>query len=77
MKGKILVVDDDPQILDVLDIRLASLGLEVTTTGNPGHAVEIAASKRMAAAISAWVPRMACCSRRPSTAINPTCRSSS
>ena len=38
MKGQILVVDDDPQILDVLDIRLASLGLEVTATGDPEHA---------------------------------------
>ena len=51
MKGRILVVDDDPQILDVLDIRLASLGLEVTATGDPGHAVELAASLRFDAAL--------------------------
>jgi signal transduction histidine kinase len=51
MKGKILVVDDDPQILDVLDIRLASLGLEVTATGNPEHAIEIAAAARFDAAL--------------------------
>jgi signal transduction histidine kinase len=51
MKGTILVVDDDPQILEVLDIRLSSLGLEVTATGDPGHAVAIAASIRLDAAL--------------------------
>ena len=51
MKGKILVVDDDPQILDVLEIRLASLGLEVTATGNPGDAVEMVAATRFDAAL--------------------------
>ena len=51
MKGKILVVDDDPQILDVLDIRLTGLGLEVTATSNPAHAVEIAAASRLDAAL--------------------------
>jgi signal transduction histidine kinase len=51
MKGRILVVDDDPQILDVLEIRLSSLGLEVTATADPGRAVAIAASVHLDAAL--------------------------
>ena len=51
MKGKVLVVDDDPQILEVLDIRLTTLGLDVTATGNPEHAVEIAKTVRFDAAL--------------------------
>lgn len=51
MKGKILVVDDDPQILDVLEIRLTSLGLDVSATRNPGDAVEIVAGTRFDVAL--------------------------
>jgi two-component system, NtrC family, sensor kinase len=51
MKGRLLVVDDDPQILEVLEIRLATLGLEVTATRDPERAVEIAAAIRFEAAL--------------------------
>ncbi len=51
MKGKILVVDDDAEILEVLDIRLASLGLEVVATGDPARAVDIVAATRFDAAL--------------------------
>ena len=51
MKGKILIVDDDPQILEVLDIHLVTLGLDVTATANPERAVEIAQAVRFDAAL--------------------------
>lgn len=51
MKGKILVVDDDVEILAVLEIRLASLGLEVVATGDPATAVGIVAGSRFDAAL--------------------------
>jgi signal transduction histidine kinase len=43
MKGRVLVVDDDASILEVLDMRLAAMGLEVTRARNARealHAVE-------------------------------------
>jgi two-component system NtrC family sensor kinase len=46
-----LVVDDDPQILEVLEIRLATLGLEVTATADPEYAVEIVAATRFDVAL--------------------------
>jgi signal transduction histidine kinase len=46
VKGRILVVDDDQQILDVLEIHLASLGLEVTAARDPGRAVDSVAGAR-------------------------------
>jgi signal transduction histidine kinase/DNA-binding response OmpR family regulator len=51
MKGKILVVDDDPEMLDVLEIRLASLGLDVVATGHPGSAAELVAGTRFDVAL--------------------------
>jgi signal transduction histidine kinase len=39
MKGRILVVDDDAPILEVLDMRLAAMGLEVTAARNGREAL--------------------------------------
>jgi two-component system response regulator GlrR len=41
-KGKILVVDDDRNILQVIKMRLASGGYQVTTTGNAQEALNLA-----------------------------------
>ena len=51
MKGRVLIVDDDPQILEVLDIGLANLGLDVTAIGNPGDAIRIAKAVHFDAAL--------------------------
>jgi len=40
MKGsRVLVVDDDAHIVEVMEMRLAAMGLEVTATGNPQEAL--------------------------------------
>lgn len=39
MRERVLVVDDDPQIRDVLEIRLGAMGLRVTTVGGPREAL--------------------------------------
>jgi two-component system sensor histidine kinase HydH len=39
MKGRILVVDDDASILEVLEMRLAAMGFDVTATGDPKRAL--------------------------------------
>ncbi len=39
MKRRVLVVDDDAAILEVLEMRLASMGFDVTATGNPDEAI--------------------------------------
>jgi two-component system, OmpR family, phosphate regulon sensor histidine kinase PhoR len=40
MKRRMLVVDDDPAILEVLEMRLSAMGFDVTATGDPARAVE-------------------------------------
>ena len=39
MKGRVLVVDDDPQIRELLEMRLEALGLTVTAVGGPSQAL--------------------------------------
>ena len=39
MKRRVLVVDDDPAIVEVLDLRLESMGFDVTATGDPSRAL--------------------------------------
>ena len=39
MKGRVLVVDDDTAILEVLEMRLAAMGLEVTRARNARDAL--------------------------------------
>ena len=39
MKGRVLVVDDDPEIREVLTMRLEALGLAVTAVGGPREAL--------------------------------------
>ncbi len=39
MKGRVLVVDDDAAILDVLEMRLGAMGLEVTPARSAGAAI--------------------------------------
>ena len=35
MKQKVLVMDDDPAILEVLEMRLSTMGFDVTATSDP------------------------------------------
>jgi signal transduction histidine kinase len=39
MKRRVLVVDDDPAIVEVLDLRLGSMGFDVTATDDSFHAL--------------------------------------
>src|SRR5262249_52355395 len=39
MKRRVLVVDDDPAIVEVLHMRLESMGFDVTATGDPSRAL--------------------------------------
>ncbi len=39
MKGRVLVVDDDPEIREVLAMRLEAMGLSVTAVGGPREAL--------------------------------------
>ncbi|MCW5890822.1 MAG: response regulator [bacterium] len=41
---RVLVVDDDPHILEVLGMRLESMGLDVTAVGDPAAAVPLLAA---------------------------------
>ena len=41
MTADVLVVDDDRNILEVLAMRLESLGLRVTATGAPAEVVDL------------------------------------
>jgi two-component system response regulator GlrR len=45
-KGKILVVDDDPNILQVVKMRLVSGGYQVTTTGHAKEALDLAEQEK-------------------------------
>ena len=40
MKQKVLVVDDDAAILEVLEMRLTAMGFDVTATSDPRRALE-------------------------------------
>ena len=40
MKQKVLVVDDDAAILEVLEMRLSAMGFDVTATSDPRKALE-------------------------------------
>lgn len=51
MKRRVLVVDDDPQILEVVELRLASMGVEAAVTVDPARALELAAATRFDAAL--------------------------
>jgi signal transduction histidine kinase/FixJ family two-component response regulator len=42
----VLIVDDDPDILEVLDMRLATMGFTVTTTTDPEAALEMIGERR-------------------------------
>jgi len=46
VKQKILVVDDDSAILEVLEMRLAAMGFDVTVTSDPRRAIEAMATVR-------------------------------
>jgi signal transduction histidine kinase len=46
MKRKILVVDDDGAILEVLEMRLAALGFDVTATRDPERATDSVSASR-------------------------------
>ena len=56
MKGRALIVDDDPSILEVLEIRLASLGLDVTAAKTPSQALTAIEQRRYdLALIDLWM----------------------
>jgi signal transduction histidine kinase len=40
MKGRVLIVDDDAAILEVLEMRMNAMGFEVTATADPARALE-------------------------------------
>jgi signal transduction histidine kinase len=46
VKTRALVVDDDVMMLEVLELRLTSLGFAVTATKDPEHAIAVAAGTR-------------------------------
>jgi signal transduction histidine kinase len=46
MKRRVLVVDDDRHILEVLAMRLAAMGFDVTATVDPQHAIEMVGAAR-------------------------------
>jgi signal transduction histidine kinase len=46
VKQKILVVDDDSAILEVLEMRLAAMGFDVTVTSDPRRAIEATGAVR-------------------------------
>src|SRR5437879_8846143 len=57
MKQKVLVVDDDAAILEVLEMRLTAMDFDVTATSDPRKALEATAASRSAPALHD--PRMA------------------
>jgi signal transduction histidine kinase len=46
MKRRVLVVDDDAAILEVLEMRLVAMGFEVAATGEASRAIELSGSER-------------------------------
>ncbi len=46
MKQKVLVMDDDPAILEVLEMRLSAMGFDVTATSDPRTALEAVEATR-------------------------------
>src|SRR5213079_1473072 len=46
MTRKVLVVDDDAAILEVLAMRLGAMGFDVTPVGEPRRALDVAAAQR-------------------------------
>src|SRR5262244_2716375 len=51
MKRRVLIVDDDPAILEVLEMRLAAMGFDVTATPEAHRAMEFATSRRFDVAL--------------------------
>jgi signal transduction histidine kinase len=51
VKRKILVVDDDATIMEVLEMRLVAMGFDVTATGDPSVAVAVADTTRFDVAL--------------------------
>src|SRR5207247_961169 len=51
MKRRVLVVDDDAAILEVLEMRLAAMGFDVTATPEANKAMEFAATHRFDVAL--------------------------
>jgi signal transduction histidine kinase len=51
MKRRVLVVDDDSAILEVLEMRLSAMGFDVTATGDPRRAIGIADEDRFDVAL--------------------------
>jgi signal transduction histidine kinase len=47
MKRRVLIVDDDPAILEVLEMRLAAMGFDVVATGDAEAAIRHAVSGRL------------------------------
>ncbi|MBI4638993.1 MAG: response regulator [Candidatus Rokubacteria bacterium] len=45
-KRRLLVVDDDPRILELLEMRLAAMGFDVTSTRDPQRAIQAATETR-------------------------------
>jgi signal transduction histidine kinase len=51
MKGQILIVDDDPSMLEVLEMRLQAMGLGVTAARNANDALATAGARSFDAAL--------------------------
>lgn len=51
MKGRVLVVDDDPTILEVLEMRLTAMGFDVTATTDAARALEATTEQRFDVAL--------------------------
>jgi DNA-binding response OmpR family regulator len=51
MKGRVLVVDDDANILEVLEMRLGAMGFEVIATTDAQRAVALGAEQRFDVAL--------------------------
>jgi signal transduction histidine kinase len=51
VKGRVLVVDDDATILEVLEMRLTAMGFDVTATTDPARAVEATIEQRFDVAL--------------------------
>src|SRR2546426_334545 len=51
MKRRVLIVDDDAAILEVLEMRLTAMGFEVTATSQPQQAVDVMTAGRFDLAV--------------------------
>ena len=51
VKGRVLVVDDDATILEVLEMRLTAMGFEVTATTDAMHALDATTEQRFDVAL--------------------------